>query len=132
MEATGCRLRPLLRLRPLISPSSGSLRAYRLLSSSSDILGYVNVKEINYVTDNNKNTNIIKRIFLEESGLEKRRKRLHLWQVFFSNPLEWRDLRKSKINPRQPDFTHRGTDEALWISMYDLPWVMKQLQLQDS
>lgn len=258
MEATGCRLRPLVRLRPLISPSSGTLRAYRLLSSSSDysscrirpscgdpeergtgsvvyqhtlktqrpstipwqkelenhasfigrvispiklstnrrgtrgaytqlkvespsgsnkfltifldmwediaeisiqhlkpndyiyVSGYlrsytkardngsivlkhtVNVKEINYVTDNNKNTKIIEGIFLEESSLEKRRKRLHLWQVFFSNPHEWRDLRKSKINPRQPDFTHRGTGEALWISMYDPPWVMKQLQLQDS
>lgn len=119
------------------------------------------MKEINYVASNNKNTNnIIQGKFLGflyffhitynecalyrsnpttphvtdsgESILEKHRKRLHLWQVFFTNPYEWRDLRKSKINPRQPDFKHRSSGEALWLKPCDPPWVMRQLRLQDS
>lgn len=66
-----------------------------------------------------------------ESVLERERKRLHLWQVFFANPYEWWDLRKCKTNPRQPDFKHKGTDEALWLPR-DPPWILRQLQLQDS
>lgn len=68
----------------------------------------------------------------EGSFLEKQRERLHLWQVFFASPYEWRDLRKRKVNPRQPDFKHKSTGEALWLSSHDPPWVTRQLELQDS
>ncbi|KAJ9560003.1 hypothetical protein OSB04_005163 [Centaurea solstitialis] len=89
------------------------------------------VKEINYVATNNQTTS--KNIEdPQESPLEKHRKRLHLWQVFFASPHEWKDLRKRKTNPRQPDFKHKGTGEALWLKSSDPPWVMRQLQLQDS
>ena len=56
----------------------------------------------------------------------------YLWQVFFTNPYEWRDLRKCKVNPRQPDFTHKDTGEALWLSPNDPPWIKRQLQLLDT
>ncbi|XP_023728534.1 protein OSB1, mitochondrial isoform X2 [Lactuca sativa] len=112
---------------------SGYLRSFTLASNNGNVIlqPKVIVKEINYVASNNKNTNNI----IQDSGesiLEKHRKRLHLWQVFFTNPYEWRDLRKSKINPRQPDFKHRSSGEALWLKPCDPPWVMRQLRLQDS
>lgn len=69
---------------------------------------------------------------LEESPLEKQRKRLYLWQVFFANPYEWQDLRKCKVNQNQPDFKHKGSGEALWLRPHDPPWIARQLQLQDS
>ncbi|KAJ0231911.1 Protein OSB1 [Hirschfeldia incana] len=56
---------------------------------------------------------------------------VYLWQVFFANPHEWWDDRKSKTNPRQPDFKHKFTGEALWLSS-DVPvWVTRQLELYD-
>ncbi|KAL2973973.1 hypothetical protein AAZX31_14G077300 [Glycine max] len=67
-----------------------------------------------------------------DAGMQKNQNRLHLWQVFFSNPNEWWDQRKSKRNPKQPDFKHKDTGEALWLSEYDPPWVKRQLQLFDS
>lgn len=69
---------------------------------------------------------------VEDAGMHKNQNRLHLWQVFFSNPNEWWDQRKSKRNPKQPDFKHKDTGEALWLSEYDPPWVKRQLQLFDS
>ncbi|CAH8362794.1 unnamed protein product [Eruca vesicaria subsp. sativa] len=57
--------------------------------------------------------------------------KLYLWQLFFANPHEWWDKRKSKTNPRQPDFTHKDTSEALWLDS-DVPvWVTRQLELYD-
>lgn len=64
--------------------------------------------------------------------LEKYRNRLHLWQVFFSNPYEWWDNRKNKLHPGSPDFKHKDTGEVLWLSPNDPPWVKKQLKLLDS
>lgn len=52
--------------------------------------------------------------------------------MFFANPSEWWDQRKRKRNPKQPDFKHKDTGEALWLSNNDPPWVNKQLQLLDS
>ncbi|KAL0897311.1 hypothetical protein Bca101_081272 [Brassica carinata] len=64
---------------------------------------------------------------LEESYDDK----IYLWQVFFANPHEWWDKRKSKTNPRQPDFKHKDTGEALWLDS-DVPvWVTRQLELYD-
>ncbi|KAK4274724.1 hypothetical protein QN277_017907 [Acacia crassicarpa] len=58
--------------------------------------------------------------------------RLHLWQVFFTNPHEWWDNRKRKLNSKAPDFKHKDTGEALWLSQDDPPWVKRQLQKLDS
>lgn len=69
---------------------------------------------------------------LGDTYLEKKNNRLHLWQVFFSNPSEWWDRRKHKTNPNQPDFKHKDTGEALWLSPNDPPWIAKQLELMDS
>ncbi|KAL5071944.1 hypothetical protein RYX36_022831 [Vicia faba] len=57
---------------------------------------------------------------------------LHLWQVFFASPNEWWDNRKTKLNPNSPDFRHKDTGEALWLSKHNPPWVTRQLELLDS
>lgn len=57
---------------------------------------------------------------------------IYLWQVFFTNPYEWLDYRKCKVNPRQPDFKHKETGEALWLRPSDPPWIKRQLQLLDT
>ncbi|GLU03604.1 hypothetical protein SLE2022_207940 [Rubroshorea leprosula] len=56
-----------------------------------------------------------------------------LWQAFFANPVEWWDNRKSKRNPKYPDFKHKDTGEALWIEGRNNPsWVKSQLEILDS
>ncbi|XP_057963548.1 protein OSB1, mitochondrial-like isoform X2 [Malania oleifera] len=56
-----------------------------------------------------------------------------LWQAFFANPVDWWDNRKSKRNPKYPDFKHKDTGEALWIEgKYNPPWVKSQLAILDS
>ncbi|KAI7733765.1 hypothetical protein M8C21_015228 [Ambrosia artemisiifolia] len=110
---------------------SGYLKSYSRVLDNGNIIMFpkVLVKEINFVTNSNQKTNNTED---QESAIEKRRKRLYLWQVFFANPYEWQDLRKRKVNPSQPDFRHKGSGEALWLSPYDPPWVTRQLQLHDS
>ena len=66
------------------------------------------------------------------TALERYKNRLHLWQVYFASPHEWWDNRKCKVNPKQPDFKHKDTGEALWLSPKDPPWVKKQLRLLDT
>lgn len=70
--------------------------------------------------------------YLGGAVLEKYKDRLHLWQVFFANPYEWWDNREDKLNPRQPDFKHKDTGEALWLSPGDPPWIKRQLELLDT
>lgn len=67
-----------------------------------------------------------------EAGMKRYESQLYLWQVFFTNPFEWWDNRKSKKKPLQPDFRHKDTGEALWLHHNDPPWVKKQLDLLDS
>lgn len=56
-----------------------------------------------------------------------------LWQEYFRNPLEWWDNRTNKINPRYPDFKHKGTGEGLWIeNRSNPPWVKSELAILDS
>ena len=69
---------------------------------------------------------------LGQTDFEKYKNRLHMWQVFFTNPYEWWDNRKCKVNPQLPDFKHKDTGESLWLSPNDPPWVKKQLQKLDS
>ncbi|CAM8945704.1 unnamed protein product [Rhodiola kirilowii] len=96
----------------------------------------VNVKELNYVTRRGEispSPTYYQSESRGETPSEKRKNRLHLWQLFFTNPQEWWDNRKDKRNPRAPDFKHKDTGEVLWLpSPNDPPWVATQLQLQDS
>ncbi|CAM6011774.1 unnamed protein product [Sphagnum balticum] len=39
----------------------------------------------------------------------------NLWRKFFSDPLQWWDNRSEKGNQKYPDFTHKKTQEALWL-----------------
>ncbi|KAF7818381.1 protein OSB1, mitochondrial-like [Senna tora] len=56
-----------------------------------------------------------------------------LWQAFFANPVEWWDNRKSKRNPKYPDFKHKDTGEALWVEgRSNPPWVKSQLAILDA
>ncbi|KAL0438652.1 UNVERIFIED_CONTAM: protein OSB1, mitochondrial [Sesamum latifolium] len=64
--------------------------------------------------------------------MQKRRNRLHLWQIFFANPYEWWDDRNCKLSPKAPDFKHKDTGEVLWLKDNDPPWIKRQLQLIDS
>ncbi|RVX20739.1 Protein OSB1, mitochondrial [Vitis vinifera] len=56
-----------------------------------------------------------------------------LWQAFFANPVDWWDNRKTKKNPKYPDFKHKDTGEALWVEgRYNPSWVKSQLAILDS
>ncbi|XP_031097553.1 protein OSB1, mitochondrial-like [Ipomoea triloba] len=93
------------------------------------------VKEINFVARHDKASTCQESKTIEswdEDRLEKSNSRLHLWQVFFSNPSEWWDNRKNKVNHKGPDFKHRYSGEALWLQQNDPPWIRRQLELLDS
>ncbi|XP_074349200.1 protein OSB1, mitochondrial isoform X2 [Apium graveolens] len=97
----------------------------------------VNVMNINYVQSHSQAPTCerAKQSRVEdssESSLDRCNNRLHLWQVFFTNPLEWYDNRNSKKSPNHPDFRHKDTGEVLWLKQSDPPWIQKQLELQDS
>lgn len=70
-------------------------------------------------------------VHLGEIGLEKYQERLHLWQIFFANPYDWWDNRNTKLNTRKPDFKHKDTGEALWLSPNDPPWIKTQIHRLD-
>ncbi|XP_010500296.1 PREDICTED: protein OSB1, mitochondrial-like isoform X1 [Camelina sativa] len=119
---------------------SGRLASYSKSSSDESCgldFGYqVNLTEVNYaavppshVLDSQISE---KPISAAEDGIEESKNdEIYLWQVFFSNPYEWWDNRRSKKNPRQPDFKHKDTGEALWLGS-DLPdWVIRRLELLD-
>lgn len=98
---------------------------------------HVDVKEMNFVAENGPELACQNVVKLEpkvsfEDMMQKRRNRLHLWHVFFANPSEWWDNRKSKLKPGSPDFKHKDTGEALWLTDSDPPWINQQLQLHDS
>ncbi|KAL3510480.1 hypothetical protein ACH5RR_029881 [Cinchona calisaya] len=93
------------------------------------------VKELNYVAQHGENLMHQQHQKLDLQGddyIERQRNRLHLWQVFFANPYEWRDFRMSKKNPKHPDFKNITTGEALWLDHNDPPWIKRQLQFLDS
>lgn len=39
-----------------------------------------------------------------------------LWQDWIDNPDDWWDNRNDKRNPKAPDFKHKKSGEALWLS----------------
>ncbi|CAN1844802.1 Protein OSB1, mitochondrial, partial [Linum perenne] len=54
------------------------------------------------------------------------------WQAFFASPTEWWDNRKTKRNPKYPDFKHKDTGESLWVeNKYNPSWVKSQLTKLD-
>ncbi|XP_021726667.1 protein OSB3, chloroplastic/mitochondrial-like isoform X2 [Chenopodium quinoa] len=119
---------------------SGELGSYaKATSEGKESIRYkVTAKELNYVkldepgklsqraADPEKETG------LGESSLQKKNNRLQLLQLLFANPSDWYDNRKSKKNPKQPDFKHKSTGEVLWFSERDPPWVKKQIEILDS
>ncbi|XP_027153862.1 protein OSB1, mitochondrial [Coffea eugenioides] len=118
---------------------SGNLRSYVKADRNGDprIWYEVIVRELNYVAQHGEKPIIQQgqKLDLQASGedySERQRNRLHLWQVFFANPCEWMDFRKSKPNHKHPDFKHVSTGEALWLNPDDPPWIRKQLQFVDS
>ncbi|KNA12735.1 hypothetical protein SOVF_123010, partial [Spinacia oleracea] len=68
---------------------------------------------------------------LDETSLQKKNNRLLLWQTFFANPDEWYDNRKNKKNPKQPDFKHKSSGEALWLSERGPEWINKKIEELD-
>ncbi|XP_072987781.1 protein OSB1, mitochondrial-like isoform X1 [Typha latifolia] len=124
---------------------SGPLNSYEKVDEQGDrhVFYKVIVRDLNYVKYKRQNQTSLKHEGLRNQELagpssnaadheETIRERLHLWQLFFSNPYEWWDNRQSKINSRCPDFKHKDTRECLWISPDDPPWVRKQLELCDT
>ncbi|KAI3440326.1 uncharacterized protein J3R85_003649 [Psidium guajava] len=114
---------------------SGQLGSYAKASEGGQSRTYyeVIVKELNYVTQTCRDHCLSTSAESKSGALsEKRKDRLQLWQIFFANPYEWWDNRISKVNPRQPDFKHRDTGEALWLCSHDPPWIQRQLKLLDS
>ncbi|XP_042507211.1 protein OSB1, mitochondrial [Macadamia integrifolia] len=124
---------------------SGRLNSYTKVDLSGKLRTFyeVIVEELNYVAQSGQYETCKK---LEQSEIKekqlpllsasdwekKRKDRLYLWQVFFSNPDEWWDNRHGKVNPKAPHFKHKDTGEALWLSSSDPSWVTRQLQLHDS
>ncbi|KAL0877410.1 hypothetical protein Bca101_027115 [Brassica carinata] len=70
---------------------------------------------------------------VREDGIEESKNGdIDLWKAFFANPDDWWDRRRSKKNPRLPDFKHKHTDEALWLRSDTTPvWVTRHLELLD-
>ncbi|XP_051124688.1 protein OSB1, mitochondrial-like [Andrographis paniculata] len=118
---------------------SGRLESYTTKNESENPkYNYqVNVAEVNFVLPCSRSLaskNLVKwqPKYSFEDRMQRRRDRLHLWHIFFANPHEWWDNRNQKSNPNSPDFKHKDTGEALWLTQNDPPWVRQQLQLYDS
>ncbi|XP_073024365.1 protein OSB1, mitochondrial-like [Primulina eburnea] len=127
-----------LKLRDLIYVS-GSLVSHKEMDEDGKSIyrHKVRVAEVNFIVQHAagsscQNSLKLKPKFTVEEMLRMRKARLHLWQVFFSSSDEWWDNRNIKRNPKQPDFSHKDTGEALWLKDTDPPWVKKQLLLHDS
>ncbi|KAJ7969472.1 Protein OSB3, chloroplastic/mitochondrial [Quillaja saponaria] len=65
-------------------------------------------------------------IQIVKSEQGKERKSDESWRNLVENPDKWWDNRLGKLKERSPDFKHKETQEALWLS--DSPsWVMSKL-----
>ncbi|EOA37013.1 hypothetical protein CARUB_v10010046mg [Capsella rubella] len=118
---------------------SGRLVSYSKSSSDESCgldIGYqVNVTEVNYAAvppSHVLDSQISEKPIAAADGIEESKNdEIYLWQVFFANPYEWWDNRRNKKYPKQPDFKHKDTGEALWLSS-DLPdWITRRLELLD-
>ncbi|CAN6450899.1 unnamed protein product [Victoria cruziana] len=52
------------------------------------------------------------------------------WDDFLMNPHNWWDARLGKVNPRQPDFIHKESNQGLWLRESSPSQVL--LSLEDS
>ncbi|RAL47295.1 hypothetical protein DM860_013260 [Cuscuta australis] len=116
---------------------SGNLTSYVMTGHEGNprLFHEVIVKEINFVAGHSKAPTCRegkKAELSDEDRAEMNRRRLHLWQVFFSSPYEWWDNREKKLNSKAPDFKHKNTGEALWLKQDDPSWIRRQLELLDS
>ncbi|KAI5055257.1 hypothetical protein GOP47_0030402 [Adiantum capillus-veneris] len=56
-----------------------------------------------------------------------------LWSEFLKDPSLWKDNRNTKTNPRAPDFTHKHTNQPLWLdSRFSPSWVHDKLRLSNT
>ncbi|CAM0885195.1 unnamed protein product [Alopecurus aequalis] len=58
---------------------------------------------------------------------EKQKKDADLWQNLVDNPQSWWDNRLDKRSPKAPDFKHKDTGEALWLSPKTPSWITDAL-----
>lgn len=58
---------------------------------------------------------------------EKQKKEAELWQNLVDSPQSWWDNRADKRSPKAPDFKHKDTGEALWLSPKTPSWVTDAL-----
>ncbi|XP_065039770.1 protein OSB3, chloroplastic/mitochondrial-like isoform X1 [Musa acuminata AAA Group] len=49
------------------------------------------------------------------------------WKSLVDNPNDWWDNRANKFNQKSPDFKHKKTGEALWLSSTTPQWVLTSL-----
>ncbi|THU66899.1 hypothetical protein C4D60_Mb05t19050 [Musa balbisiana] len=49
------------------------------------------------------------------------------WKSLVDNPNDWWDNRANKFNQKSPDFKHKKTGEALWLSSTTPQWVLTNL-----
>ncbi|MCO5576100.1 hypothetical protein L7F22_029907 [Adiantum nelumboides] len=67
---------------------------------------------------------------LQFASPQQRQEQQHgdLWEDLFSNPSQWWDYRRSKTNPRYPDFRHKSSNQVLWLNNKHKPtWVDSRL-----
>ncbi|CAH2035925.1 unnamed protein product [Thlaspi arvense] len=125
-----------------LKPNDFILVSGRLVSSSSLGVDYqVKVTEVNYVMappshvldsqipQKPKSETVSLKLAREDGIEESKNGKIHLWEAFFANPYKWWDDRRGKKNPRQPDFKHKDTGEALWLDSDTPVWVTIQLEL---
>ncbi|KAI5002132.1 hypothetical protein ZWY2020_026782 [Hordeum vulgare] len=58
---------------------------------------------------------------------EKQKKEAESWQNLVESPQSWWDNRVDKRSPKAPDFKHKDTGEALWLSPRTPSWVTDAL-----
>ncbi|KAF7040160.1 hypothetical protein CFC21_050081, partial [Triticum aestivum] len=58
---------------------------------------------------------------------EKQKKEAELWRNLVDSPQSWWDNRADKRSPKAPDFKHKDTGEALWLSPKTPSWVTDAL-----
>ena len=108
--------------------------AFSYLLSSVRRSGKAPVHSVGPVVSNN--TNFGSRDLFEKdqcsagtSGSSEIDKDEQIWHEYFADPSQWWDNRSNKRNPRAPDFKHRISKKALWVSGWYTPkWAHDRLQ----
>ncbi|CAL9094272.1 unnamed protein product [Musa textilis] len=64
--------------------------------------------------------------YIQKSG-EAKQENENLWKSLVDNPIDWWDNRANKFNQKSPDFKHKKTGVALWLSSTTPQWVLANL-----